>query len=327
MSLGLKKAGYKVVGAVEIDDLAVETYRSNHADVFLEPRDILETDAQEFARRVLGKRRRIDLLAACPPCQGFSQVRTLKSATAARDCRNRLVLDVLRFVHSLKPRAILFENVPGLEKDWRFGELRRQLQRLGYSVEHGIVDAADYGVAQRRRRLLLVAVHRKGVNLSNFFSRRLRRRTVRQAWRPLERATRAHDPLHEYDERRSQTVMRRIKKIPKDGGSRRDLPPRDQLRCHTVSDGFYDIYGRIAWDDVAPTITGGCINPSKGRFLHPKEDRAITLREAALLQSFPPSYRFSLRRGRYAAAEMIGNALPPRVVACQARALRRRLSC
>jgi DNA (cytosine-5)-methyltransferase 1 len=107
--------------------------------------------------------------------------------------------------------------------------------------------------------------------------------------------------------------------VPKDGGSRTDLPDAMQLACHTRVDGFHDVYGRMAWDRPAPTITGGCINPSKGRFLHPEEDRAITLREAALLQSFPPGHVFSLRRGKYAAAELIGNALPPAFVRRHAR--------
>lgn len=95
-----------------------------------------------------------------------------------------------------------------------------------------------------------------------------------------------------------------------------------QLECHRRSNGFYDVYGRMKWDDVAPTITAGCINPSKGRFLHPEMNRAVTLREAALLQSFPVDYRFSLRRGRFAIAEMIGNALPPLLVEKQGKMLK-----
>jgi DNA (cytosine-5)-methyltransferase 1 len=87
-----------------------------------------------------------------------------------------------------------------------------------------------------------------------------------------------------------------------------------QLKCHRKCDGFKDVYGRMAWDEVSPTMTGGCVNPSKGRFLHPTKDRAITLREAALLQAFPPSYFFSLRRGKFPAAQMIGNALPPEFI-------------
>ncbi|MFP5388012.1 MAG: DNA cytosine methyltransferase, partial [Thermoleophilia bacterium] len=90
-------------------------------------------------------------------------------------------------------------------------------------------------------------------------------------------------------------------------------------------EGFFDIYGRMAWDDVAPTITGGCVNPSKGRFLHPVENRSITLREAAVLQGFPSCYQFSMKRGKHAAAAMVGNALPPPFIERHARAIARSL--
>jgi DNA (cytosine-5)-methyltransferase 1 len=115
--------------------------------------------------------------------------------------------------------------------------------------------------------------------------------------------------------------MDRIKRIPKDGGSRTDLGKEHQLKCHQNNDGFKDVYGRMAWDKPSPTITGGCFNPSKGRFLHPEEDRAISMREAALLQSFPSDYTFSLSRGKIAVAQMIGNALPPEFIRRHAQAL------
>jgi DNA (cytosine-5)-methyltransferase 1 len=113
---------------------------------------------------------------------------------------------------------------------------------------------------------------------------------------------------------RSPKVRKLIADIPKDGGSRGDLPKRRQLQCHKKNDGFHDVYGRMAWDDVAPTITSGCFNPSKGRFLHPEQDRAITMREAALLQGFPRSYFFDATIGKSALALMIGNALPPEFI-------------
>jgi len=108
--------------------------------------------------------------------------------------------------------------------------------------------------------------------------------------------------------------------VPKDGGSRTDLPKEYWLECHKRSPGGYrDVYGRMKWDDVSPTITGGCHNPSKGRFIHPEFDRAITLREAALLQTFPMNYKFSLARGKDSVALMIGNALPPNFIENHAR--------
>ena len=115
--------------------------------------------------------------------------------------------------------------------------------------------------------------------------------------------------------------MSLIRRIPKNGGSRTDLPNMDQLECHQKLDGFNDVYGRMSWHEPAPTITGGCINPSKGRYIHPDDDRAITLREAALLQGFPKSYAFDMSRGRYPAAQMIGNAFPPKFAEHHARAI------
>lgn len=140
------------------------------------------------------------------------------------------------------------------------------------------------------------------------------RKTVREAIECLSSPGESGDALHDCPETRSEKVAALIAMIPKDGGSRTQLGRKYQLKCHRKCDGFKDVYGRMAWDDIAPTITGGCVNPSKGRFLHPDEDRSITLREAALLQGFPPDYHFSLERGKFAAALMIGNAFPPAFV-------------
>jgi DNA (cytosine-5)-methyltransferase 1 len=115
--------------------------------------------------------------------------------------------------------------------------------------------------------------------------------------------------------------MELIRRIPKNGGSRSDLPEEDQLDCHKRCNGFKDVYGRMAWGEVSPTITSGCFNPSKGRFLHPEEDRAITMREAALLQGFPRRYKFPTTDNKSAIALMIGNALPPPFIAAHARCI------
>jgi site-specific DNA-cytosine methylase len=140
-------------------------------------------------------------------------------------------------------------------------------------------------------------------------------RTVRAAIGKLAQPGRGRDALHNLPRlTRKSHVQALIADIPKNGGSRTQLANERQLACHLKSTGFKDIYGRMAWDDVAPTITGGCFNPSKGRFLHPDEDRAITMREAALLQSFPKTYSFPLNYGKVALAMMIGNALPPEFI-------------
>lgn len=217
----------------------------------------------------------------------------------------------------------MMENVPGLAKNKMFLDFCNGLQELGYTFEYRILDAADYGVPQRRRRLILLGSIFGKVNFAVPVTNR---RTVYDAISFLPTAGRSGDSLHDFPEERSPRILKMIKKIPKNGGSRIALGRKYQLSCHKrYPEGFKDVYGRMAWDDVAPTITGGCTNPSKGRFLHPDEDRAITLREAALLQTFPSNYDFSLSRGKGHASILIGNALPPEFIRLHAVEIRNTL--
>ncbi len=254
-------------------------------------------------------------MAGCPPCQGFSTQRTRNKVTSCSDARNDLVFEFLRFVKALLPKTVMLENVPGLAKDQRSSILQEELRSLGYIIDDNfarIVDASKYGVPQRRRRLIIKA-SRLGLVPTPPEVRKTR--TVADAIRGLPIPGRSGDPLHDEPENRSLHVRKIISMIPRDGGSRSELPKEYWLDCHKRNKGcFNDVYGRMSWASVAPTITGGCHNPSKGRFIHPEEDRAITLREAALLQSFPIDYKFSLRRGKESAALMIGNALPPELI-------------
>jgi DNA (cytosine-5)-methyltransferase 1 len=304
--LGLKQAGFDVIGAVEIDDPAVETYKVNHPEVHVWKRDIQELTIAQIKRKLKLKKGELDLLAGCPPCQGFSTMRTLNGGYEITDERNDLIYDFLRIAEGLSPKAIMMENVPGLIDDKRFEVFCERLEELGYHLNYDVLDAADYGVPQRRRRTILLA----GRNGKIDFAKKTKRKTVADAIKLLPRAGESGDPLHDLGERRTKKVKQLIKAIPKDGGSRTDLPRRYQLECHKKCDGFKDVYGRMAWGKQSPTITSGCTNPSKGRFLHPEEDRAMTLREAALLQTFPRDYYFSVERGKGRASLMIGNALP-----------------
>jgi DNA (cytosine-5)-methyltransferase 1 len=310
LTLGLKQAGFRVIGAVENNELAVKTYKMNHKRVSVWAKDIRKVSVASVRSKLGLKLGALDLLAGCPPCQGFSTITTLNGNKRMRDARNDLVFEFMRFVRGLKPKAVMLENVPGLEKNRRFKQMLKELRRLGYRCNSGVLNAADYGVPQRRRRLILLAANRTEIP---FAAKARGIPVVRDAFKKLgKRAKR--DPLHNYKERRTQEVKQRIRSIPANGGSRLDLGKSNQLKCHQKSDGFKDIYGRMSWSEVAPTITTGCFNPSKGRFLHPTRNRAITLREAALLQSFPKNYFFSLENGRIAVAEMIGNALPPEFI-------------
>jgi len=318
LTTGLKKAGFRVAGAVEIDQVSVETYELNHPEVHIWAKDIGGLSTRSVARKLGIRKGQLDLLAGCPPCQGFSTMRTLNGNRSNRDKRNDLLFEFLRFVEALRPKAVMMENVPGLATNSRFHRFCFRLQELGYVGEYRILDAAKYGVPQRRHRLIYLA----GLGRPVAFGKQNReQKTVRRAISSLQPAGKSGDPLHDMPERRTPEVVKIIKAIPKNGGGRTDLPYKQQLDCHKSCDGFKDVYGRMAWDDVAPTITTGCFNPSKGRFLHPVRDRAITIREAALLQGFPKRYKFNVNHGKVALALMIGNALPPPFIAAHARSI------
>jgi len=322
LSLGLDRAGFDVVAAVDSDSLSVSTYRMNHSGTHVFENDIRSLKPEDVMDQLRVKPGELDLLAGCPPCQGFSTLRTFNGGRYVEEPMNDLVFEFLRFIRAFRPRAIMMENVPALLHDDRMRVLCTELSRQGYERRAGIFDAANFGVAQRRKRVILVGAR----NGCPDFAKPLRRYLpVREALWRLDHPEKANDPMHNYIVRRSDNVISLICRIPKDGGSRTDLPDEDQLPCHRKFDGFRDIYGRMAWNRPAPTITGGCINPSKGRFLHPDQDRAITLREAARLQGFPGDYKFDMRRGRYPIAEMIGNAFPPNFAKHHALSIRRHL--
>lgn len=265
------------------------------------------------------KKGELDLLGGCPPCQGFSRLRTLNGTRRNRDKQNDLIFEFQRLVLGLLPKCVMLENVPGLYRNHRFRKFRRALEQAGYTVVADILDVGHYGVPQRRKRLVVVASRTGRACLAPPL---LATPTVRQAIGSLPPAGKSGDALHDIPERRSPRVIARIRQVPRNGGSRSSLPRSLRLGCHARSDGFFDVYGRMAWEKPAPTITTGCFNPSKGRFLHPTANRAITMREAALLQSFPPTYRFPVELGKVKIATLIGNALPPRFIQAHARCLK-----
>ena len=318
LTLGLRQSGFEVLGAVECERTAIEAYKANHPETRLWPEDIRDLSPVEVNKELLLRRGGLDLLAGCPPCQGFSSMRTLNGSRSVKDDRNDLIFEFLKFAVALKPKTIMLENVPALAKNERIEYIVKQLEDLKYKCVVNILDAADFGVPQRRRRMLLLASRLGKIKLPPQVASR---KTVRQAIEALPSPGESGDVLHDLPSRRAPHILDLIRAIPRDGGSRKDLGRDKQLGCHQRCDGFKDVYGRMRWDDVSPTITGGCINPSKGRFLHPEQDRAISLREAALLQGFTPGYVFPVERGRYPIATLIGNAVPAEFVKQQVSVL------
>lgn len=322
LTTGLKQAGFQVLGAVDIDPLSIKTFKANHRNVYVWEIDIRQLDPKEMLEMLDILPGELDLLAGCPPCQGFSAMRTLNGAVKIDDPRNDLLMEFERFVEGIRPKAIMLENVPGLAEDKRFADFLTRMKNLGYLGTHSILNAVEYGVPQRRRRLIYLA----GMNMEIPLGEKAKKRiSVREAIGVLPTAGQSGDPLHDFPEKRTPKIQELIRLIPKDGGSRKDLPEEFHLECHKKCDGFKDVYGRMAWEQPAPTITSGCFNPSKGRFLHPEENRAITMREAALLQGFPPGYKFPVTTNKSAIALMIGNALPPPFIAIHGKSIRHAL--
>lgn len=261
----------------------------------------------------------LTLLKACPPCQGFSTL--AEGRAAVNEDQNDLVLHTIRFVRALMPKAVLLENVPGLGRDERSRRLTAALRRLGYTSRQYKVNAVDFGVPQRRKRLIILAARGLGVSLPESLSAQgldgpVPSATVRTAFEQLAQELVPGDELNRARQL-TDTVRLRVAAVPV-GGSRFDLPPELQLECHIRLDkgparNATGSYGRLRLDEASPTMTTRCTTPACGSFIHPTEDRGITLREAATLQTFPSTYRFS---GSYGEIErQIGNAVPVRMAA------------
>ncbi|MBI4687293.1 MAG: DNA cytosine methyltransferase [Nitrospirae bacterium] len=308
LSEGMVKAGFTAKVAIEIDKHAVLAYRMNHSKTKVIENDIRKVSTDEIIAALNGES--LHLLAGCPPCQGFSSVRRLNRKQNVRDDRNALILEYLRLVKELKPLTIMMENVPGLVNYYLFKDVVKELEALGYRPKVKIVNVKDYGVPQNRKRLIMVGSLLGEMDIADGTGEKV---TVKEVIGKLESIETTKDPLHKITANHTPEVMERIQLIPKDGGGWKDLPDKYILECHKKENvGFNDIYGRLRWNDYSSTITGGCLNPSKGRFLHPEKDRVITAREAALLQSFPRRYKFPVNIPKASLALLIGNALPPR---------------
>lgn len=320
---GLKLARFRVIAAVDNDSVSAETYRINHRNTHLYERDIRDVDPAEIRRTDLGGES-VSLLVVCAPCQPFSSQRR----GTEEDPRSKLIFQSIRFAMALSPRVILFENVPGLASH-RFlnllADLRSELASVGYVLNSPEkLDAANFGVPQRRVRCMVTAYLRSRMtSLEPLGTPLSGERSVRDAIGDLPRLRSGQgseaDPLHFARTHRPE-ALRRLRAIPHDGGSRSALPSNLELACHVGHSGHPDVYGRMAWDRVAPTLTTGCTDITRGRFAHPEDDRAISLREAARLQTFPDGYRFA--GSPKAIARQIGNAVPIEMVRHIAKQLR-----
>ena len=272
------------------------------------------------------------MLVGCPPCQGFTRMR---NGNGTNDPRNDLVLHYLLFVAVIRPRCVVFENVPGIIRQKHgkalFDQLCLGLRELGYGFNYTnpgkLLNAADYGVPQLRKRLVLLAgrdghiipypapTHGKPSSTEVLTGKLEAWRTVREAIAdlpPIQAGERSECFANHSARLMGKRVANFISRVPHDGGSRKDAPEEYWLDCHKKANcGHSDVYGRLALSHPSGVITSGCTNVSKGRFVHPTQNRGLSFREAARLQSFPDDYVFE---GNYEEiAQQIGNAVPPRL--------------
>jgi len=313
-SAGLRAAGMSILAGIDLDHDAAETYRTNFPEAGFIERDIRKIDPSELSGLVVRHPGSRLLFSACAPCQPYT---SFHRKSARRAGQRTLLLRLMPFIDDLQPDYVFVENVPGLHKvrnGSTFNRFRAGLVRRGYSVAWTIVDCRDYGVPQRRRRLTLLASRLGPIEVpqpTHGGDPGLARWSTVRDWiahlPPLEHGEiHATVPNHQAA-KLTDLNLRRIRATPP-GGGRLDWPEDLRLDCHADHRGHSDVYGRMRWDATAPVLTTKCTSISNGRYGHPDQDRPISVREAASLQTFAEDFVFT---GRIkSATRQVGNAVP-----------------
>lgn len=300
-----------VVAGIDLDPACRYPYVANNHAQFLE-RDISKVTVDEL-RNLFGDAK-LTVLAGCAPCQPFSTY-AQRYELDGKDGKWGLLYEFARLAQGAGPDVITMENVPTVAKHEVFHDFVDTLKRLGYTVSFEVVDSSKYGVPQMRRRMVLLASKHGEIKMIQ--PTHERPKTVRQAigrLRPLSAGdTAPRDRLHAASTLSPKNLQRIRASTP--GGTWRDWPQHLVSECHKAESGrtYPGVYGRMTWDKPAPTMTTQCYGFGNGRFGHPEQDRAISLREAAILQSFPRAYAFVPPGGDVsftALGRLIGNAVP-----------------
>lgn len=332
LSTGLKKSGFRLCLGVDIDEKALKTYKCNLKRTKVLKEDIKKVTGERITELTGINRRDNFLLAGCPPCQGFSSL----GKRDANDEKNELVYEYVRIINELEPSFILMENVPGMSTGVGkeiFKNVVKELEE-NYHVEYATLNAADFGVPQIRKRLVLHGIRndvyanlgldkeKQKILPKSTHSKEKKKGyrkwvTVRKAIfdLPILGAGESYDDgiIKNHKARSlSETNIERLQEIRLHGGNREMISEELQLECHKKENVSYtDTYGIIDPDKPAPTITSGCTIISKGRYCHPTQNRGLSIREAARLQSFDDKFEFQGNMGEMSL--QIGNAVPPKL--------------
>ena len=319
-SCGFREAGMDIAFALDFDKDAKRTFEANFPETHFELTDIREIEAHQVRSRVEAERPNPVLFCGCAPCQPFTKQNTTRPDLNA-DERAPLLEHFADLVELCQPDLVFVENVPGLQKLERrselFGSFLNRLDAAGYDVDFKPAMLARYGVPQSRRRLVLVASRHGPIRLPDEThgpeSPTMEYDTVR-GWighlPPIEAGEEHAQVPNHLAAHLSGLNLQRVMSTP-EGGGHRDWPEHLKLDCHKGFSGYSDVYGRMSWDQPASGLTTRCTSYSNGRFGHPEQHRAISVREAACLQTFPEDFVF--KGGLTAMSRQIGNAVPVRL--------------
>lgn len=311
LTRGLENAGIEVKLGIDIDPACQYPYAVNNKARFL-LKSVEDVGASELVESYGDSS--LKLLAGCAPCQTFS---TYNQKADSSDKRWWLLLQFARLIRETSPELVTMENVPGLMERDVFGSFVEGLKQRDYHVDYRIVDCSEYGLPQQRSRLVLLASKLGKIDLLSPVEFDKKRKTVRDVigkLPPLEAGgVDESDPLHQCSSLSEINYKRILASKP--GGTWRDWPEELIADCHKKKSGktYASVYGRMRWDEPSPTITTQFFGFGNGRFGHPAQNRAISLREGSILQSFPKRYKFSPPGesiNKKALGRLIGNAVP-----------------
>ena len=311
---GIQKAGINVVAGIDIDSTCKYAYEENNNALFIN-KGIEEISGEEIQN--LYPKDGIKILMGCAPCQPFSNYSLRYIKDGRKDEKWKLLYYFLDIVERIKPEVVSMENVPKLSKESVFKDFKNRLEKIGYYVSWSIVNCADYGVPQIRKRLVLLASTRGEISIIPPIYGKNNYVTVKDAIgnMPLikDGEVSEKDLLHRASKLSKLNKLRIKQSVP--GGTWNDWDEALKLSCHKKNTGksYSSVYGRMEWDKPSPTITTQFYGYGNGRFGHPAQDRAISLREGALLQSFPKYYKFidiNNTQNNKQIGVHIGNAVP-----------------
>ena len=319
MSYGMQKAGVDVLAGVDFEPACKATYEANVEGAKFIQADVFELKEKQLQKELgLKKNDKNLLLIGCSPCQFWSIINTDKEKS--KKSKN-LLIEFERFVKYFNPGYVVVENVPGVLRKKEESGLEAfidWLESKKYKVHFEVHNTNDYGVPQSRKRFTLVAnrIGKEEIFPNKDNGKKLTVRDVlglENGFPKIKAGHKDETDLRHSAAGISELTLRRLKKVKKDGGNRLSFAndPELQLDCFVGRDHSHkDTFGRLWWDKASPTITTKFFSVSNGRFVHPEENRALSLREGATLQSFPKDFKF-IGTSHAAIARLIGNAVPP----------------